>query len=63
MNTAPTERFSEIERAFNRGVAECVLILEAAAESIPPQHAVKPSGLKTLADDLRGLMLGTPDRP
>jgi hypothetical protein len=50
---------TEIEKAFNQGVDECARVLEAAARSIPPQHAVTAKGLEELADDMRGLALGT----
>ena len=51
---------TELEIAYNQGVDECARVVALAASQIPPQHAVTVSGIKTLADDLRGLKLGVP---
>lgn len=44
---------TEIEAAYNHGVDDACRILEAAAKSIPPQHAVTVSGLGDLTRDIR----------
>lgn len=48
---------TEIEQAFNDGVAAAASLLRGAADVIPPNYALPPEGLRDLAHEIQGLMV------